>query len=97
MASVKNLKKDIQYLAEVVVTDAIMVSEMIDNKEDIEKADAVILEAVEMCNALLDRANHPDGKDNPQLVKKYYKQISLDLLSQSDKMFTTLNGLLGIE
>ncbi len=97
MASVKNLKKDIQYLAEVVVTDAIMVSEMIDNKEDLEKADAVILEAVEMCNLLIDRANHPDGKDNPQLVKKYYKQISLDLLSQSDKMFTTLNGLLGIE
>lgn len=96
MASVKGLKKDIKFLTEVVITDAIYVSEMLLGKEDQEKADEVIIEAVEMYNNLVDRTNHPDAKDNPNMVKKYYKKISVDLMNQTDELLSSLNKLLDI-
>lgn len=95
MASVKGLKKDIQFLAEIVISDAIGVGGMLEKQEDKEKATEVIIEAVAMCNELIARTNHPDGKDNPKIVKQYYKQISMELMDKSNAMFATLNGLLG--
>lgn len=97
MASVKGLKKDIKFLTEIVITDAIYVGEMLLDKGDQEKADEVIIGAVEMYNNLIDRANHPDGKNNPNIVKKYYKKVSEDLLNQTDELLSTLNKLLEIE
>lgn len=97
MASVRGLKKDIQFLTEIVITDAIYVSEMLLGKDDKQKADEVIVGAVDMYNNLIDRANHPDGKDNPKIVKKYYKELSKDLLNQTDELLTILNKLLDLE
>ena len=94
MASVKGLKKDIKFLTEVVITDAVYVGEMLLGKEDQEKADEVIIGAVAMYNDLVDRANHPDAKDNRNMVKKYYKKVSEDLMTQTDELLTTLNKLL---
>jgi len=97
MASVRGLKKDIQFLTEIVITDAIYVSEMLLEKDKQEKADEVIVGAVDMYNNLIDRTNHPDGKDNPKIVKKYYKKVSEDLLNQTDELLSTLNKLLDLE
>lgn len=94
MASVKNLKKDIKYLTEVIISKAIVVEELLDDEAKKEKADAIIVEAAQMHNDLVDRANHPDGKANPSLVKKYYKTISNDLVNQSKTMFLSLNELM---
>lgn len=96
MASVKSLKKDIQFLSEIVISDAISVGGMLEKEEDKAKATEVIVEAVAMCNELIARVNHPDGKDNPQIVKQYYKKISVELMDKSNAMFTTLNDLLGV-
>lgn len=96
MASVRGLKKDIQFLTEIVITDAIYVGEMLLGKDEQEKADEVIIAAVDMYNDLLDRTNHPDGKDNPKLVKQYYKKISVDLMNQTDEHLAALNKLLDI-
>lgn len=94
MASKRSIKKDIQYLTEMVITDAIYVSEILMAEDEKQKTDDVILGAVEMYNALIDRVNHPDGKDNPALVKKHYKKISEDLLNKTDELLSTLNALL---
>lgn len=37
------------------------------------------------------RANHPDGKDNPKLVKKYYNDLAADVLAEADKAFKALS------
>lgn len=94
MASVRGLKKDIQFLTEIVITDAIYVSEILLGKDEKAKADEVIVSAIDMYNQLIDRTNHPDGKDNPSLVKKYYKKISEDLLNGTDELLAQLNELL---
>jgi hypothetical protein len=37
--------------------------------------------------------NNPDGKDNPKIVKAYYKTVEKDLLTGVDKLFERLSGL----
>ena len=94
MASVKNLKKDIRYVTEVLISKAIMVEELLDTPSKKQAADAVIVEAAQMHNELIARVNHPDGKDNKSLVKKYYKSISNELAEKSRVMFLSLNDLI---
>ncbi len=94
MASKRGIKKDIQYLTKMVITDAIYVSEILMGEEEKQKTDEVILGAIDMYNSLTDRANHPDGKDNPALVKKHYKKISEDLLNKTDELLGTLNKMI---
>jgi len=43
---------------------------------------------------LIMRVNHPDGKDNPKLVKAHYKKINEDLITKIDDFFERLNQLL---
>lgn len=94
MASVKNLKKDIRYLTEVLISKAIVVAELLDDEAKKKQADEVIIEAAQMHNELIARVNHPDGKANPSIVKKYYKGINKDLVEKSKAMFLALNQLI---
>jgi hypothetical protein len=51
----------------------------------------LIEEAVTMRNEFIDRANHPDGKDNPVIVKTYYRSLRKDLLKTVDAYFEKLS------
>jgi len=53
----------------------------------------LISEAVEFRNDLIARVNNPDGKDNPKIVKAYYKTVSKDLLIGVDKLFERLSTI----
>ena len=92
MASVRELKKDIDYLIYEVLSDCFVFSNLHpDNKS--EELSAIISDAVELRNDLIARVNNPDGKDNPKIVKSYYKLVGKDLLSGADKLFSRLSEL----
>lgn len=92
MASVRELKKDIDYLIFEVISDCFAYSNVHpDNKTD--ELTALISDAVEFRNDLIARVNNPDGKDNPKIVRAYYKSITRDLLSGVDKLFERLSAL----
>jgi hypothetical protein len=92
MASVRELKKDIDYLIFEVISDCFVYSNIHpDNKTD--ELSAVISDAVEFRNDLIARVNNPDGKDNPKIVKAYYKAVGKDLLEGVDKLFERLSAL----
>jgi len=91
MANKRSIKKDIRYMTELLIRDALYVSEIKAKKKD--KTDGIILEALYMHNELIARVNHPDGKDNPILVKKHYKKITEDLLQRTDELFNKLYQL----
>jgi hypothetical protein len=92
MASVRELKKDIDYLIYEVISDCFVFSSLHpDNKSD--ELTALISDAVEFRNDLIARVNNPDGKDNPKIVKAYYKSVGKDLLSGVDKLFERLSSL----
>ena len=92
MASVRELKKDIDYLVFEVISDCFVFSNLHpDNKSD--ELSTIISDAVVFRNDLIARVNNPDGKDNPKIIKAYYKTLEKDLMTGVDKLFTRLSKL----
>ena len=92
MASIRLLKKDIDYLIFEVISDCFVYSGVHpENKSD--EVSAIISDAVNFRNDLIARVNNPDGKDNPKIVKAYYKSVEKDLITGVDKLFDRLSTL----
>ena len=92
MASLRNLKKDIDYLVFEVLSDCFIFSSIHpDNKTD--ELSVIISDAVAFRNDLIARVNNPDGKDNPKILKSYYKTVEKDLITGVDKLFDRLSSL----
>ena len=92
MASVRGLKKDIDTLIFEVISDCFVYSGLHPD-EEADKASGIISDAVNLRNDLIARVNNPDGKDNPKIVKAYYKGVEKDLVSGVDKLFGRLSNL----
>jgi hypothetical protein len=92
MASVRELKKDIDYLIYEVISDCFVFSSLHpDIKSD--ELSAIISDAVDFRNDLIARVNNPDGKDNPKIVKTYYKSVEKDLMTGVDTLFNRLSEM----
>ena len=93
MANIKNLKKKINTLVDELIGDCqLFISCTKDNAKK-DKAFDIIKKAVIVHNQLLDRANHPDGKDNQKLVKQHYTSIHNDLKAELHKLFEEISAL----
>jgi predicted HAD superfamily phosphohydrolase len=92
MASVKNLKKDIDFLFFEFISDCFLFTS-IHTGEKRNEVQNLIEEAVSMRNEFIDRVNHPDGKDNPALVKAYYTNLSKELMEKVDSYFEKLSDI----
>jgi hypothetical protein len=92
MASVKNLKKDIDNLIYEVISDCFIYTGLHpDNKT--EDVSGIITDAVSLRNDLIARVNNPDGKDDPKILKKYYQAIKTDLLAGVDQLCGRLSTI----
>jgi hypothetical protein len=92
MASIRDLKKDIEYLVFEVISDCLLYSG-IHGGENEDDVSAIIDDAVSFRNELFARVNNPDGKNNPKIVKAYYKKIEKDLFTGVDELFERLSAL----
>lgn len=91
MASVKDLKKDIDLLMSLVLNDCFYVLEY-NSKVDNEAILKIAGDVVQKHRELRLRANHPDGKDNPKLVRKYYNSLVSDALKDADAALERLSA-----
>ncbi len=92
MAKLRDLKKDIDYLTSEIIAEAYTVSLLFPEvKED--KVDGVLQKAIQMNQEFISRVNHPNGKDNPKLVKQYFKQLHKDLLTAYNGLVDEVNTL----
>ena len=92
MASVRELKKDIDYQVFEVVSDCLTYANL--HKEDnSQKISEIIEDAIDLRNDLIARVNQQDIKGNPKIVKLHYKTIRKDLFTGVDKMFDSLSSL----
>lgn len=91
MANIRGIKKDIQFVCEIVISDAIYLVDLLSDDAQKNEVYDIIVKTADMHNELLVRVNHRDAKENP---KAYYKQISTDLVTQTNEMFTALNKLM---
>jgi len=92
MATKRDIKKDIGYLCEQLILDALEVSEIV-NESDQKIIVGLVAEIASLHNELISRTNHIDGKDNPKLVKAHFKAISNDLLTGCNTIYDKLNAL----
>lgn len=93
MASIRRLKKDIQFLSAQLISDCIDFIDSFDDGKE-EKVLAIIQDAVSLHNNMIDRACHPDGKDNPKLVREFYKQLKKDFIQGLDECYKKLEKLI---
>ncbi|WP_167604777.1 hypothetical protein [Maribellus sediminis] len=90
MASIRNLKKDIDLIMSLTLSDCFYVLEY-NSKVDQEAVYKIAGEVVTAHRELRLRAIHPDGKDNPKLVKEYYKSLVTDMLKAADAALEKLS------
>ncbi len=91
MASIKNLKKDIDLLMSLVLNDCFYVLEY-NSKVDNDAVMKIAGEVIQKHRELRLRVNHPDGKDNPKLVKNYYDLTVADMLTFADASLEKLSA-----
>ncbi len=91
MANIKQLKKEVAYLSSQVIGDSVDFINAFNGKEL--EAMAVIDEIVTLHNSTIDKINHPDGKDNPKLVKAFYAQLKKEYISGINEAYKKLENL----
>lgn len=77
MASRRKLKKTIQFISSELISD-IYFRCLMTKEIDVEKVDAVSVVVMALSREYILRSNRPDGKDNPKLVKAYYRKMFID-------------------
>ncbi len=90
MASIKNLKKDIDLLMSLVLNDCFYVLEY-NSKVDSDAVMKIAGDVIRKHRELRLRVNHPDGKDNPKLAKKHYDGIVSEMLTFADNSLEELS------
>jgi len=92
MASRRNLKKTIQFVSSELITDVYFRC-LMSNKIEEDKVDKIVLEIAENSREYILRANRPTGKDNPQLVKAYFKKLYADWQKTMEKIVGEIEKL----
>jgi hypothetical protein len=92
MASVRQLKKDIDNQLFEIIADCFLYIGLHPEKKS-DEVTAIIDDAVSLRNELIARTNNPDGKDNPKIVRQYYQLIMSDLNSGGDNLCSRLSSL----
>lgn len=91
MASIKRLKKDIDYLAFSVIGDCFNYS-IVSGKND-PKVGEIVKNMIAMRNDLRDRVSKGIQSKDKKAVREYYTSVFRDLLTGTDKAFTDLSEL----
>lgn len=93
MASIKNLKKDINYLTEAVCSDCYTCS-FIQTDVDTDKIAEIIGNALTFRQEMIYRANHPASKGDRAANAKYYKALKNEIMERVDGLFESLSKLI---
>ena len=88
MASVRNLKKDINYVLGDII-EAIYISEMVKAGKPSEASEALVTEAIDTFDALITKVN-AKGVENK---KAHFKQINNELEQKATELVNKLNNL----
>lgn len=88
MSSIKNLKKDINYVLGDII-DECYIYELNNPKADTKKTEAIIDEAITTFDELIARVNQKDVENK----KAHYKAINTDLEDKANALIAKVNKL----
>jgi len=92
MASRRKLKKTIQFVTSELITDIYfrcLVSKDIEN----DKIEALVVDIMALNKEFILRANCPDGKENPKLVKAYFRKLFSDWKKAMENTVKSIESL----
>ena len=80
MSSIRNLKKDVNYLAYELLTEAFTFKHFHPEMDE-KKFDEVILNLVKLRNELIARINNPETSSDSTQVKAHFRKIQSDMVN----------------
>lgn len=92
MASIRKTKKDIAFVVGEVISNCNLAL-FFQPESAHEQLVAVISEAIELHDNLIESVNNPDEKNNKALVKKHYRTIEENLIVEADKLFEKISAI----
>ncbi len=93
MASIRNLKKDIDFLTNEVISDAYLAMDFHGEKVK-EQVVALLEEVVDFHNYLYEKIQMaPTGKKNPE-KKRYFRDIRQEMNTKFPQLFKTLSNII---
>jgi len=92
MAKKRILKKYISYFAGELFSEALVISMLFPNVDQA-SCEKVMTRILDIQDDFIRRVNHPDAKDNKVLVKKYYKALKNDFLTEVNDIVKELGEL----
>lgn len=92
MASIRDLKKDIDYLVNEVISDSFLCLQVNQNKKNDEIVE-IISQMSEKGNELLTKIGKAP-KNNKKETKAYFKAIYNELIEKADSSFEKLSKLI---
>jgi predicted translin family RNA/ssDNA-binding protein len=88
MANLRTFKKDVIFLVNEVISDC-WVFMYLNRDKDVEEANKIVADAVELGDNLFEQINHYPKDD----AKKHFKALNQKLLEGVDALFVRLSGL----
>lgn len=95
MASLRDIKKEIDYTVNEVVYDCYLSLAFHADKQ--EEIIGLMNEVVEMRNNLMELVNNPAEKHNPSLVRKHYAYIRAQLVERTEEIWGKLSQICKFE
>lgn len=77
MASRRKLKQTIKFVSFELISDVYFRYLMSKDVDD-QKIDTLVVDIMSLNREYILRSNRPDGKDNPKLVKAYFRKLFSD-------------------
>ena len=92
MASRRKLKKTIKFVSFELITDVYL--RCLKSKDvDDQKIDNIVVNIMLLNREYVLRANRPDGKDNPTLVKVYFRKLFSDWQTAMEKVIKEVESI----
>jgi len=92
MASRRKLKKTIKFVSFELITDIYYRCLLSKGLED-QEIDALVVDIMSLNREYVLRANRPDGKDNPKLVKAYFRKLFDDWQLAMEKIIKKVESI----
>lgn len=92
MASRRKLKKTIQFVSTELIND-VYIRCLISKNVDFELVENISVTIMKTSKEFILRANRPDGKNNPKIVKAYYKKLFADWQTEMNKIIADMEKI----
>jgi hypothetical protein len=92
MASRRKLKSTIKFVSSELITDIYFRCLISKNVEE-QKVAGLVENIMALNREYILRANRPNGKDNPKLVKAYFKKLFADWQVEMEKVIKEIEAL----